>query len=444
MNLSVAFTVINKRRTTIFTDNIMMNRIFTWTATGAATLFLASCVGGAFELGDSAAPPANVRAVAGDGSVTLTWDSTPGAEYWVFAAPGNDVTTENWDHLGGLAQPHVTSPYVVANLTNGKTYAFTVNARTQGGPGGPGSPVVVATPRPAGASWTVESALGGGRLNGAAFGQVFVAVGDQGALYTSPDFSATNPAQWTAVSQPAGQRNLQAALYGCDISYQCNYLVVGAQGTILRSTDAYASSWTQPASPSGNDLLALASNGLGAYMAVGRGGTILVSTDGQTWTARSSGTAQDLLAVTYGDGRWIAVGRAGTVLSSQDTLTWTALASGSSEDLHGITAVSSVDDQAIPVVMFVAVGDHGQLLRSTDAGAHWTQGQLANGALDLKAISFGSQFVVVGSQGAIYTSDDGKTWVQQNSGVSSDLLAIAHSSASIAVVGAQGTSLTAK
>lgn len=420
-----------------------MKSIFTWTATGAAALFLTGCVGGAFELGDSAAPPDNVRAVAGDGNVTLTWDNTPGTEYWVFAAPGTEVTTENWDQLGGLAQPRVTSPYVVANLTNGTTYAFTVNARTKGGPGGPGSPVVTAVPRPAGASWTVESALGSGRLNGLAFGQVFVAVGDQGALYTTPDFNAATPAQWEAVSQPAGSRNLQAALYGCDITYQCNYLVVGEQGTILRSTDAQASSWVQQNSPVSNDLMALADNGLGAYMAVGRNGTVLVSTDGQTWSVRDSGTTQDLLAVTYGDGHWMAVGRAGTVLVSQDTVSWTALATGSTDDLHGITTVNSVNEQALPVVMFVVVGDHGRLLSTTDTGAHWTQSQLANGA-DLNAIAFGRQFVVVANQGVILTSDDGKTWVQQNSGVSSDLLAIAHSTANIAVVGAQGTSLTAR
>ena len=56
--------------------------------------------------------------------------------------------------------------------------------------------------------------------------------------------------------------------------------------------------------------------GNGRFVAVGRRGTILTSSDGVSWTERSSGTSQDLHGVTYGNGLFVAVGSGGTILTS--------------------------------------------------------------------------------------------------------------------------------
>jgi hypothetical protein len=48
--------------------------------------------------------------------------------------------------------------------------------------------------------------------------------------------------------------------------------------------------------------------GNGLFVAVGKGGTILTSPDGVNWTARTSGTRNDLYGVTYGNGTFVAVG----------------------------------------------------------------------------------------------------------------------------------------
>ena len=419
-----------------------MKRFIYLLAAVAATLILNGCLGGAYQLGSSAPAPTNVRVVPGDSSVTLTWDSSPNVEYWVFTAPGTNVTTSNWDTLGGYAYPKAVSPHVVTGLTNDTTYSFTINARIDGGAGGPGSTPVVAVPRLAGATWTVDPALGSNNLNGAAYGAVFVAVGNQGALYSSPDFNSYTTTTWTSLTNPMGnpRPNLNAAIYGGV------YLAAGAGGTLLRSGDAVT--WTQQTTGTSNDLYGLATNGAGGYVAVGQNGTILTSSGGQTWTVQSSGTTNDLYAVAYGYGVWVAVGKSGTVLTSLNAVNWTAIASNTTQTLKGVvygvaTHPATTTTAATANAVFVAVGAGGTQLTSTDYGATWTAGTINSGLNNLNAVSYGRQFVAVGNNGSLFTSTDAATWTAQASGTSSDLNAIAHSTTNISVVGATGTNLSA-
>jgi hypothetical protein len=66
--------------------------------------------------------------------------------------------------------------------------------------------------------------------------------------------------------------------------------------------------WTARASGTGNQLNGV-TYGNGLFVAVGRDGTILTSPDGATWTARTSGTGNSLLGVAYGNGLFVAVGK---------------------------------------------------------------------------------------------------------------------------------------
>jgi len=104
---------------------------------------LGACSGGpgpGSESGSNA--PAILTALAGDGEITLSWTSVPGASsynvYWA-AAPGVTVATGN-RVTGAL------SPTTHSGLTNGQTYSYLVTATVAGSESAP-SPVAQTTPQ---------------------------------------------------------------------------------------------------------------------------------------------------------------------------------------------------------------------------------------------------------------------------------------------------------
>jgi hypothetical protein len=87
------------------------------------------CDIGAVELQPEERPiaaPQNVRASAGDGRVTLTWDPVAGADsYRVYASRSSGVSKESYEsRYTGITNPR----YEVTGLENGVTYYFVVTA----------------------------------------------------------------------------------------------------------------------------------------------------------------------------------------------------------------------------------------------------------------------------------------------------------------------------
>src|SRR5450759_5339613 len=351
-----------------------------------AAILAGLLVAGCGSSGNSADAPANVVAVAGDGIVTVTWPMETGVDYWLFYGPSSSISTSNWPTIPGSISVGPgnapVSPYVATGLANGAVYSFTLNGRTNSGPGGPGTPSVSAIPRLAGtataslpAPWTAGAALGANDLRGVTWGTVFVAVGANGATYSSTD-GTTRTALNSAVAS-----NLNAA------AYRSVYLAAGDGGAMLYSTDAIT--WTPRTTGTANNLYAIATNS-GLFLAVGAKGTIVYSGDGVTWTAAAnSGTANDLYAVThYGDSLWIAVGANGTLVTSSDGIAWKSVTSNTALDLKGVAyGISTATNAAL----FVAVGANGTLITSPDA-ATWTA-QTAIGPNTLSAITYGTQFI---------------------------------------------------
>ena len=73
------------------------------------------------------------------------------------------------------------------------------------------------------------------------------------------------------------------------------------------------------------------------FVSVGEDGIIFTSSDGNSWTERTSGTSEDLYEVTYGNGLFVVVGEDGTIITSPDEYFWTERTSGTSVDLFGVT-----------------------------------------------------------------------------------------------------------
>lgn len=412
-----------------------MKRHYHLVAATLAVFVLAGCLGSAFDVGNSASPPPDVKLVAGDNSVTITWSMAPNVEYWIFSAPADSITTDNWSKLSGAkATINAVSPQVVGGLLNGYKYSFTINGRIDGGPGGPGSASLSATPRIAGTEWSAGTPLAND-LRATAFGTVFVAAGARGALYSSPDFNSLTPVTWTPLANPLpGLPDLNAVTFGNSI-----YLAAGTGGTLLFSSDAIT--WAAQNSPTTNNLYALTSNdGSASFVALAAGahGTIINSSDGKTWTTVNSGTANDLYGLTYGRGIFVAVGAKGTLLTSTDGTTWMAVASNTASKLNSVTyGVNSTT----AIGSFVAVGEAGTFVTSTD-GVTWTvQSPITSG--NLASVTYGHQFIAVGDKGMIFSSTDGLTWQTRASGTVNDLTSVGHSVTSYAAVGKSGTNLSA-
>jgi len=172
--------------------------------------------------------------------------------------------------------------------------------------------------------------------------------------------------------------------------------------------------WHIRNSNAGNRLNGIAQGG-GIFITVGAQGTILTSTDGINWAPGTSGATLPLNGVTFGKGAFIAVGDQGTILTSPDGIDWTPGTSGTASTLQGVTFGNST---------FIAVGAQGTILTSTD-GMNWTKRLSGITAFEVSAflngVTFGNnQFVIVGGQSAplqpraiVLTSPDGENWTQE-------------------------------
>jgi photosystem II stability/assembly factor-like uncharacterized protein len=278
-------------------------------------------------------------------------------------------------------------------------YSFTVNGRINGGPGGPGSPAIEATPRLAGSTWNTGLNAGTTDLRGVAYGGAFVAAGLGGASFSSADGNV-----WTALSNPYPTDFYAVAFNGAV------YLSVGAGGNVI-SLSPGASSWAQQNSGTNNTLYAI-TNGNALVVAAGANGTIITtSNSGTNWVTQSSPTGSSLYGLAYGLVRgvtptYVAVGATGTLLYSTDGIAWNRTSSPlPTIDLKGVT-YGGLDANGYGV--FVAVGNNGTVLTSED-GIVWIQQTSTNipSTSNLNSVAYTAyrRFMPVGADGNIYYSE---------------------------------------
>lgn len=186
----------------------------------------------------------------------------------------------------------------------------------------------------------------------------------------------------------------------------------GPSGTLASSTDGIT--WTlRTSSFSGSDTIYAAGFGNGLFLAGGSNLKIATSPDGSTWTQRTVGfgSAGDIiLAITYANGVYVFGSVFGEIGTSTNGTTWTQRTSPFRSVPAGIRSI------AYGAGLFVAVGDFGLLATSPDA-VTWTSRTSSFGSSQITKVAFANNvFVAVGASGKIATSSDGITWTQRSSG----------------------------
>ena len=404
--------------------------------------------------------PTGLNVEEGDGQVTVSWDQQPGLTYWIFFQAGGTVTAAA---PGVPLIFDAQSPRIVFPLTNATQYAFVMNATNHDSKAGPSTPVALAVPRLAGAKWTSGAALGAQNLNGVAYGPTtkkIVAVGNS-VPGTPPtptifagdfNYTSANPPGVTAWTPPTSipigfQSDLSAITFSGSV-----FVALGTDGSILTSPDG--NTWTAATSvPSGGmNSIALGSvSNATIYVAVGDGGKIFTSAGNLvTWTTVST-TGSDLYNVSFLNGTFVATGANGTLLTSSDASIWTLVQNlPTSSALRGATY--GAGSAAGASAQYVVVGDSGTIVTSTNL-TDWSLITPPPLPQDLRAIRFGTRFVAVGQEvvvgqgGAVAYSDDAINWSLSSFPPGSpapDLAAIIYAPAMYLAVGASGANAVSK
>jgi hypothetical protein len=218
---------------------------------------------------------------------------------------------------------------------------------------------------------------------------------------------ATGPVNVAVYSQWA-RRPLPALANGGVGYLNGTYFVGNSSGNIYSSADL--STWTLRGTPVAATPRGFAF-GNSTYVSVGYSGSTgmnATSTDGVTWTNRSTGNL--FTDVAFGAGRFFATVSTGVNgFYSTDGFTWTATTIGQScnQVAHNGLAVGSGS-------LFVATGSTGILYSSPD-GITWTNRGQPTGGGPLNSVAYGNgMWVAVGNNAMIASSPDGITWTSRN------------------------------
>ena len=242
-------------------------------------------------------------------------------------------------------------------------------------------------------TWTRRSTGTTNALRRAAYANnTWVVIGNQdfpATLLTSTDSGAT----WTKRTTSITFDDLRSLASDGTASI----IGVGKNGTIVRSTNG--TSWATVTSGI-SDELEDAAYGAGRYIVTGANGRILTSTDaGVTWTNVTSGTTADLSGATFLNGRFCANGDLGLLLTSTNGTTWTSSTVADGWRLRGM---------AFGAGRYVAVAAGGRIVTSLDATT-WTNATSGTTA-DLNGVAFGNGKFLATSATAVFTSPDGLVW----------------------------------
>lgn len=157
----------------------------------------------------------------------------------------------------------------------------------------------------------------------------------------------------------------------------------------------------------------------GIFLAVGDDGVVYTSSNGSSWSKKSSGFSlgsDDIFGVTYGNGYFVAAMRDGRILriaaSDVGSKNWSVVYNlNDTEDMvdAAFGTVNGVDT-------FVVLGQEGTALSSTNNGSTWTKKKM-NG-YKFRTVEYGAGRFVAGEGGInasiqtarVFSSSNGQSW----------------------------------
>jgi len=178
------------------------------------------------------------------------------------------------------------------------------------------------------------------------------------------------------------------------------------------------------------------------YIAVGDNGAVVVSSDGNQWTAGPTDQTLVIWDIAYGS--WVGVGLKsnvdGFIASYSDTSGWSSTFTNAGTIF---TAVASDGGNKLVAIGWDVINDGGIIFKSEDDGQTWTKVEVKELAGNpLNDIAYGDgKWVAVGAKGKIFYSIDMNTWTLDPSTVTNDLIAIAYGANNWVAVGIGGTIL---
>jgi len=220
---------------------------------------------------------------------------------------------------------------------------------------------------PTGETWTERVSNTAMALNGIAHANgLYVAVGDFNASGAPATIlTSSNGTSWISRNSGLTGSNLLSAAFGGGI-----FVAVGSNGALTTSPDGVT--WT-PRTPVSSANLNSVIYATGRFTAVGDNGVVFVSTDGTAWSPRTSSTSANLRGIALQDSSLLAVGSGDVLAKSVSTLN---VAPVITTQPTSVTVTAGLNVQ----FGFGASGIPNPTLqwqRSTDGGTTWAD--LSNG-----------------------------------------------------------------
>lgn len=242
-----------------------------------------------------------------------------------------------------------------------------------------------------GLSWTRVTAPSGQHYRGIAHnGARFAAAGIGGTTSIRGAAAYSDDGvNWTSASLPAGVLQISAIAHGAGL-----FVAVGEQGRIYTSADGVT--WSNATSPV-TALLRSIAFAKGLFVVGADGGRVLTSPDGITWTNNSLPTTSAFLTITQYNDLWHAASATSECYTSANGSTWTRVGTAGRSNTTWRTL-------AIAGVLF-GTTTNGGVTFAEDIRS-WTTHQIdtTSGVTFWGAIDGAGQIVIVGTGGRIYTA----------------------------------------